>query len=219
MSEDKKIESELIRIASVLVQCNYLPSTIAEDYPQKTYPSLKVAKMMEEAHNNSKKLALGIREEATKISALRQQLEKKDQQINNWTESARMFLDNQKYYSGLLDEIAKNFGKDAYISYDGSIQDSPLRAKMPELVIALRARAEQAEAKLAAVKEQLRLANIDVFNTKAELAELRERLKGIEDFYNAHKQWFDDQLNPEERLGIFFKDLSVVIIKACEVKK
>lgn len=38
------------------------------------------------------------------------------------------------YYKGLVEEIGKMFGEDAYISDDGSKQDSILCAKVPELV-------------------------------------------------------------------------------------
>jgi hypothetical protein len=59
-AERVRAKSELIRIASVLVQCHYLPSTIVEDYPQKTYTAKRVAEMMEEAHEQSKYLAAQI---------------------------------------------------------------------------------------------------------------------------------------------------------------
>jgi len=64
MSDDKKtdaIRKELFRIASVLVQCNYLPSSLPDDYHQKTYTAGRVAKMMENGHNNSKNLAVDLR--------------------------------------------------------------------------------------------------------------------------------------------------------------
>ncbi|MFA6290164.1 MAG: hypothetical protein WC637_00205 [Victivallales bacterium] len=60
-------------------------------------------------------------------------------QIENWKDSAAQFLRNQKYYAGLLDEVAKHLGNDVFISDDGSVQDEPLRAKIPELVAALKA--------------------------------------------------------------------------------
>ena len=51
------------------------------------------------------------------------------------------------YYAGLLDEIGvKLFGPAVYVSDDGSIQDSPLRAKMPELASALHDRLAKLEA-------------------------------------------------------------------------
>jgi len=58
---------------------------------------------------------------------------------DNWKETAAQFARNQDYYTSLLDRISETFGKDAYISDDGSVQDSPLRAKMPELVCTLKA--------------------------------------------------------------------------------
>jgi hypothetical protein len=52
----------------------------------------------------------------------------------NYEELAIYYANAVDYYTGLLDEIAKVFGPDAYVSDDGSVQDSPLRAKMPDLV-------------------------------------------------------------------------------------
>ena len=52
----------------------------------------------------------------------------------SWTETARQHLNNEQYYCGLLDRIAKVFGARAYTSDDGSVQDEVVRAKLPELV-------------------------------------------------------------------------------------
>ncbi len=41
---------------------------------------------------------------------------------------------NKEYYRNLLIQIGEIIGKEAYISDDGSIQDSVLCAKLPELV-------------------------------------------------------------------------------------
>lgn len=62
-----------------------------------------------------------------------------------WYETAQQHCRNELYYMGLLDEIAENFGEDAYQSDDGSIQDDPIRAKLPELVASLRTRLEAIE--------------------------------------------------------------------------
>jgi len=56
------------------------------------------------------------------------------QETENWKESAAMFSRNEDYYRGLLDDVAKHLGKDVFISDDGTVQDTPLRAKIPELV-------------------------------------------------------------------------------------
>jgi hypothetical protein len=56
------------------------------------------------------------------------------QRIAAWMQIAAQNSRNTDYYVGLLDRIAMVFGQDAYISDDGSVQEEPLRAKMPELV-------------------------------------------------------------------------------------
>lgn len=56
------------------------------------------------------------------------------QVAENWEATAAQFARNSEYYQSLLDNIAENFGAEAYISQDGSLQDDPLRAKMPKLV-------------------------------------------------------------------------------------
>lgn len=55
---------------------------------------------------------------------------------NMWVESAAMFSRDADYYRGLVDQIAEAIGVEAFTSDDGSIQDSPVRAKLPELVSA-----------------------------------------------------------------------------------
>lgn len=55
-------------------------------------------------------------------------------QRNCWIESAAQFSRNEEYYRGLLDQIAESLGPDAYMSDDGSTHDSPVRAKLPEIV-------------------------------------------------------------------------------------
>jgi len=64
---NKQIKSDLIRIAAVLVQGNYIPSDLVDDYPQKTYSAGKVAKMMEQAHEKSRALAIQVRNLADSI--------------------------------------------------------------------------------------------------------------------------------------------------------
>ena len=58
--------------------------------------------------------------------------------IANWMSAAAMYARNSDYYSGLLDDIAQNFGSEAYTSDDGSVQEDPLRIKLPELVRKMR---------------------------------------------------------------------------------
>lgn len=69
------------------------------------------------------------------------QLDEKNAQLrrsyDDYQSSLEREFRNTMYYSGLLDDIAKTFGKDAFISDDGSVQQDPLRAKMPQLVAEL----------------------------------------------------------------------------------
>ncbi len=60
-----------------------------------------------------------------------------------WEEFCKQEMRNKEYYVGLIDRIAKVFGEAAYISDDGSIQQEPLRAKIPELVEKMRADLDQ----------------------------------------------------------------------------
>ncbi len=51
--------------------------------------------------------------------------------------------DRNRDYRGLLDEVAVTLGREAYTADDGVVHPEPLRAKVPELVRALAARAER----------------------------------------------------------------------------
>lgn len=51
-----------------------------------------------------------------------------------WEEAAKLATRNEDYYRGLMIKIGKMFGKEAYISDDGSVQIDVLCAKVPELV-------------------------------------------------------------------------------------
>lgn len=73
-------------------------------------------------------------DEAKHKTKLVKRISELEKEVENWKEFAKQESINKDYYIGLLDEIAKVFGDKSYISDDGSVQDSPLRAKMPELV-------------------------------------------------------------------------------------
>lgn len=51
-----------------------------------------------------------------------------------WEASARRHAANVSYYTNLLDQIAERLGSEAYTADDGVLHDSPIRAKLPELV-------------------------------------------------------------------------------------
>lgn len=72
-----------------------------------------------------------------------------------WQETAEQNLRDAFFYRGLVEECGKTIGHDAYIADDGSIQDSVLCAKVPELVKSMSERLRAAEAKVGAVREYI----------------------------------------------------------------
>jgi len=61
-------------------------------------------------------------------------IEEAIQQRNNWIESAALFSRNEEFYRGILDKIAREIGVEAFIADDGTVNESPIRLKLPELV-------------------------------------------------------------------------------------
>lgn len=57
--------------------------------------------------------------------------------IAGWMDTAAMFSRNADFYRGLVDKCAEHIGPEAYKSDDGSVHESPVRVKVPELVEAL----------------------------------------------------------------------------------
>ena len=54
--------------------------------------------------------------------------------INSWMCDAAQYLRNQQFCHGLIVKIGEKFGKPAYTSDDGSVQQDVLALKVPELV-------------------------------------------------------------------------------------
>lgn len=54
--------------------------------------------------------------------------------IAAWMQTGAMFARNEAFYRGLIDKCAEHLGLDAFTADDGSIHDSPMRLKVPELV-------------------------------------------------------------------------------------
>lgn len=71
---------------------------------------------------------------------------------NAWEETARQYARNMEFYRGIVELIGEQFGDAAKTSDDGSLQQSVLALKVPELVSALRARLERAEAVVEAAR-------------------------------------------------------------------
>ncbi|HNB60356.1 MAG TPA: hypothetical protein PK308_08570 [Phycisphaerales bacterium] len=59
--------------------------------------------------------------------------------IAAWMCTAAQHARNEEFYRGLLDRCAEHLGPDVFVSEDGSVQASPLRLKVPELVAAMAA--------------------------------------------------------------------------------
>jgi hypothetical protein len=57
--------------------------------------------------------------------------------IAAWMQTAAFHARNEEYYRGLVDACAAPLGEAAYICDDGSRSESVLRAKVPELIVAV----------------------------------------------------------------------------------
>ena len=86
-----------------------------------------------------------IRELEVALEKEKERAEKLKIERDNWIDSANQYLRNQHFYQDLLDKVGKYLGSEVFVSDDGSIQDSPIRLKIPELVSKLKERAEKAE--------------------------------------------------------------------------
>jgi len=80
------------------------------------------------------------------ITTLEQRVAESKQRELNWTECAAEYARGSDFYQGLLDQCATHLGPNVYVADDGSIQDSPLRLKIPEMVQALTQRIATLEA-------------------------------------------------------------------------
>lgn len=69
--------------------------------------------------------------ERDEAEAARAELER---ERDAWKETGAGFLRDAEFYRGLLDDCAKHLGPAVFVSDDGSVQDSPLRLKVPELL-------------------------------------------------------------------------------------
>lgn len=56
---------------------------------------------------------------------------------DSWMDIADQHCRNEAFYRGLLEQIASHLGPEVFVRDDGSVQDSPLMLKIPELVAAL----------------------------------------------------------------------------------
>lgn len=54
--------------------------------------------------------------------------------IAAWMDTVAQYGRNADFYRGLLDRIGRAVGEEAFIADDGTVQESPLRFKLPRLV-------------------------------------------------------------------------------------
>jgi hypothetical protein len=97
--------------------------------------------------------ATGSAETLEQLAIARARLDTMTRERDNWTETAAFHLRNEDFYRGLVHQTGKLLGPEVYVSDDGSVLESVLALKVPELVKKLvegRAEAEARIAKLAA---------------------------------------------------------------------
>ena len=75
-----------------------------------------------------------IRNQADEIAKLRAELAAARRESENWKDSAAQFARGQEFYQGIVAKIGEMFGVAAKTSDDGSVQDSVLALRVPELV-------------------------------------------------------------------------------------
>lgn len=71
------------------------------------------------------------------IEALTNNLITINAQRDSWEQIAFEYAQNMGYYMGLLDQIAETLGPEAFTADDGGLHDSPIRAKLPEMIAEL----------------------------------------------------------------------------------
>jgi hypothetical protein len=65
---------------------------------------------------------------------LTQQLQRATGEANAWHETAAQQARDAEFYRDLIDRCARALGQEAFTADDGSVNDSPIRLKVPELV-------------------------------------------------------------------------------------
>ena len=93
----------------------------------------------------------------TALAAARERERALESEKEGCKETAAQHLRNEDYYRGLVQGIGNNFGADAYISEDGSIQQDILCAKVPYLVMQMNERLWELESDFAIAKERERV--------------------------------------------------------------
>ena len=70
-----------------------------------------------------------------------------------WKEIAERHARNEAFLADLLDQSAAYLGPEVFVSDDGSVQDTPLKLKVPELVKALKEERDALRAEITRLTE------------------------------------------------------------------
>jgi hypothetical protein len=89
------------------------------------------------------------------------EIERLERERDQWRDTAAFHLRNEEFYRNLVRQIGELFGEAARTSDDGSVQDSVLALKVPELVEACQREQRALREKVTETARQLRLANED----------------------------------------------------------
>ncbi len=174
------------------------------------------------------------------VKLLLAEITRLEREKSNWVETAKQYCKNEAFYCDLLDQIAGHLGKKVFISDDGSIQDSPIRLKIPELVSRLEAENKDLKFKLSChtsdciadyeemcnrVKElegELAEANLQKLEPKVDVSrhslEVSKLEKESADLSEALAKALDDLHKSQERVTTLEKERewNVVTLQFCD---
>jgi len=109
------------------------------------------------------------------LKELKSRVRELEAEKEGWKKTAAQHLRNEDYYRGLVHEVGKHFGADAYISDDGSIQQDILCAKVPDLVARMNERVWELESERTLFQEYV-AKNPKVMEDAEREMELTERI-------------------------------------------
>ena len=115
-------------------------------------------------------------------------------ECDNWRQAAVQFCSNAEYYAGLVDQIAKFLGPGVFVSDDGSIQDSPLRAKVPEMVGILAAENDRLRGLLGTAHRGLTDVIDNGMGQSVELDRLRRLDKLAREWLRVERDWLNSDM-------------------------
>lgn len=94
--------------------------------------------------NEDEVSAYTVRDIAAELTTARQEIAALTRERDGWNETAREMANGLEFYRGIVQQAGAHLGPEVYTSDDGSVQDSVLALKVPELVATLRAQHREA---------------------------------------------------------------------------